>query len=676
MPFTPQTLRDYANANIEDNTTGAISASDVRGGFMVVADLADTFQDSADATEANADAAAASAVAAGESVASLVGVAKKTWPTTAAALGNGVAGVVLSAGGSGGTNGTFALAFSGGTQVIPPVGIFTVVGGAVVSVRITYPGYYSAGTPTLSFAASSGLSGVTATAQMAVNTPVNEYFVVPSGVAGEADIVYRNVAGVATEIDRTWDSQSFNFGPMSGITAGFHVGNYLPVAVRTDGVTEIGQAEVEALDTQNLTVGRMTLRTSQDVAIGGVSNIDAPGSLAAVQIGGLWPLWFGLDGMPDMPMDGAAYMDGNAAGGPGLLLVTRQYAFGRRHVWALSGTASDQRSRQLTTDATADHTALGVADNHAIIQRRIGERITLHSVDLSLSVPRLDPLVSEKGLCLITDSFGTSQMDAAILTGLGDSRPMTRFVSGGSWLRSHLPVLAGGTVDPDYVGSNPTRAGGTAAAQFTASLSGTTLTVTAVASGTLAIGMKVISPAGGLLAGTAYTIDSFGTGTGGTGTYTLSASGTVASSTWYGGIWTYPGLPQHFGDTLVILDGGLDDASDGSAACIARILGMAAALTPLYPRWHYVEPGINRTSTPSQVTAHRAICDAIEAGIGSARMIRTYDYMRANGTGSLTGSGGGAVWPADCYGDDIHPSTLGVTLFGGRIGSVISGQGN
>lgn len=131
----------------------------------------------------------------------------RTWPTTAAALGNGVRGVTSIVSGSGGANGTFAVAFSGGTQVIAPVGVFTVAGGALVSVVITYPGYYSSGTPTLSFAASSGLTGASAVAQMAVNAPVNEYFVVPSPVLGEAGIIYQNVAGVATLIKRMPSSE-------------------------------------------------------------------------------------------------------------------------------------------------------------------------------------------------------------------------------------------------------------------------------------------------------------------------------------------------------------------------------------------------------------------------------------------------------------------------------------
>lgn len=60
---------------------------------------------------------------------------------------------------------------------------------------------------------------------------------------------------------------------------------------------------------------------------------------------------------------------------------------------------------------------------------------------------------------------------------------------------------------------------------FTASISGTTLTVTAVSSGSLSVG-QVISGAG-ITAGTRIT--AFGTGGGGTGTYTLNNSLTVGS---------------------------------------------------------------------------------------------------------------------------------------------------
>ena len=64
-------------------------------------------------------------------------------------------------------------------------------------------------------------------------------------------------------------------------------------------------------------------------------------------------------------------------------------------------------------------------------------------------------------------------------------------------------------------------------ASVTGSISGTTLTVTAVASGTLAINQTISGT--GITAGT--TITSLGTGTGGTGTYNVSVSQTVASTT-------------------------------------------------------------------------------------------------------------------------------------------------
>ena len=71
-------------------------------------------------------------------------------------------------------------------------------------------------------------------------------------------------------------------------------------------------------------------------------------------------------------------------------------------------------------------------------------------------------------------------------------------------------------------------------AVVTASITGTTMTVTAVASGTLTVGQTV--------QGTGVTpntmITALGTGTGGTGTYTVSTSQTVVSETMYALNWT------------------------------------------------------------------------------------------------------------------------------------------
>jgi hypothetical protein len=77
-------------------------------------------------------------------------------------------------------------------------------------------------------------------------------------------------------------------------------------------------------------------------------------------------------------------------------------------------------------------------------------------------------------------------------------------------------------------------------AVFTASASGTTLTVTAVASGTIRVGM-LLYPSG--FPGNERTVASLGTGTGGTGTYILSsASGIGSSITWTGVLNTFKAL--------------------------------------------------------------------------------------------------------------------------------------
>jgi len=68
----------------------------------------------------------------------------------------------------------------------------------------------------------------------------------------------------------------------------------------------------------------------------------------------------------------------------------------------------------------------------------------------------------------------------------------------------------------------------------TASISGTTMTVTAVTSGTLKIGQTIEGT--GVTDGTI--IKAFGTGSGGAGTYTVSASQTVSSTTIYALNWT------------------------------------------------------------------------------------------------------------------------------------------
>lgn len=112
----------------------------------------------------------------------------------------GATSATIGAAGSGGTNGTFALAFSGGNFAINPTGTFTVSGGAVTAVTLTGFGQYigsSATAPTVVLTASSGLTGATVT--------LNVGFLISSGAPywvaasdGSSQTVYYNSSGTAT----------------------------------------------------------------------------------------------------------------------------------------------------------------------------------------------------------------------------------------------------------------------------------------------------------------------------------------------------------------------------------------------------------------------------------------------------------------------------------------------
>lgn len=116
---------------------------------------------------------------------------------------------------------------------------------------------------------------------------------------------------------------------------------------------------------------------------------------------------------------------------------------------------------------------------------------------------------------------------------------VTLMSAGDFWVKTSTAATAGQKVYANYAdGSISTGPTGTppAGASVTGSIAGTTLTVTAVASGTLAVGQPVSGA--GVAAGTVIT--GLGTGTGGTGTYTVNNSQTVASEalTTTGGVET------------------------------------------------------------------------------------------------------------------------------------------
>lgn len=89
------------------------------------------------------------------------------WATAAAGPWKKSSGVgraiTITAGGSGGTDGTFSWTATGGGCLVEPTGTFTVTGGTIVSTTITTHGVGCTSGPTLSTSASGGLSGATLT---------------------------------------------------------------------------------------------------------------------------------------------------------------------------------------------------------------------------------------------------------------------------------------------------------------------------------------------------------------------------------------------------------------------------------------------------------------------------------------------------------------------------------
>lgn len=115
--------------------------------------------------------------------------------------------------------------------------------------------------------------------------------------------------------------------------------------------------------------------------------------------------------------------------------------------------------------------------------------------------------------CVLHDYANNTTAWAAVNNSQGSATILHEWYYGGS----------GGTSD----GNTVYNSGLQTAASFTGSISTTTLTVTAVASGTLIVGQTIFSASGGVTSST--TITALGTGTGGTGNYTISPSQSVSS---------------------------------------------------------------------------------------------------------------------------------------------------
>jgi hypothetical protein len=182
------------------------------------------------------------------------------------------------------------------------------------------------------------------------------------------------------------------------------------------------------------------------------------------------------------------------------------------------GIGTSSPSAKLDVSAGTGSGATGVAGLNTITVQNSGAAgiaiLTTNSVFGSIAfgdpengaIGRIRYNHSDDSMLFQTNAAERMRIDASGNVGIGTTTPAT-------------PLHVSGT-------TNNT-------AQFTASITGTTMDVTAVTSGTLAVGDIVYGGASPITK-----ITALGTGTGGTGTYTVSVSQTVSSTTMYTGSGT------------------------------------------------------------------------------------------------------------------------------------------
>lgn len=178
---------------------------------------------------------------------------------------------------------------------------------------------------------------------------------------------------------------------------------------------------------------------------------------------------------------------------------------------------SDGNPNMLFVDASENRVGIGTGVPAAYFHVNSGTKNTtaiLESTDVTASL-------------FLIDSAGNSQIKnesgTLIISTGGDGGAATGTVEA-------VRVNANGAMEFEAYNNN--------SATFTASITGTTMTVTAVSSGTLAVGGHLFGGGGIPYTGSVEfdtKITAFGTGTGGTGTYTVSKEQELSSRTIYMG---------------------------------------------------------------------------------------------------------------------------------------------
>ncbi|RWQ74984.1 MAG: hypothetical protein EOS85_21170 [Mesorhizobium sp.] len=310
IPFVPPDISDVVDEveALRDETQVLKDATEASAGQVAASastSAANAGQTAADVVTTAANLASAQAAR----DASLYG--KGIFPTIAAAIGLGVVGNGAITTGSGGTDGAFDLAFTGGAGS-GAAGRFVVAGGALTQILVTAPGFYTVA-PSFNFAASAGLAGASAAAVLGRNVGVGEYFWTP--VTATELGLYQVAAGpvatetglVSTPADIAALIGSQKAGPVAITGAGTAVSNpsvyFWPLSLKTVDqyltALETGMGTVGILNVVIAHVegdGTLTKVSEQEVIVAtgvstlsGLSILKPAGSVVGVQwISGTW----------------------------------------------------------------------------------------------------------------------------------------------------------------------------------------------------------------------------------------------------------------------------------------------------------------------------------------------------------------------------------------------------
>lgn len=262
---------------VDNDATGAAGSAAAAAAERVLAELArqgaETAEEGAAEEREGAEAASTAAIFAALSGQSFFPAARDYVPQGA------VTGpAAITAAGTGGADGTFALAWTGGNFGVNPGGTFTVAGGVVTAITIAGPGLYigaAISAPAFSFAASTGLTGAAATLATHYLKTEGELWLTDHLTDANQASLFQNQANAAVEL-----VASVGWLNISAAVAAAAVYDDLIASLSTTTLQYIGRPLATPPGSGNATLGNQYYTFKDPVTLPGQLALSFPGLAA------------------------------------------------------------------------------------------------------------------------------------------------------------------------------------------------------------------------------------------------------------------------------------------------------------------------------------------------------------------------------------------------------------